>query len=254
MRYVIILGVLAGLLMAVPAAAQDPASGESSEQLLAAARAQLAATRLDSAAALLRRVAQAPARAVADRIQAWVLLGVVDFYRSGDSAAAVAFRYALALDPGFEVAALEQREPAAARILAAERAALAAPVAAPAPRAAAEPVDCVRKCPEGVRPPRFTYFPRLELHTDIFGRWGMSAYLVLQAVISADGLVEPESVWMAGGTAQGLEGELRQALSQARFQPGRADGVPVRARVAMRFDFRAEGLSSVRYTYQVIVR
>jgi hypothetical protein len=249
-----ILGVLASLLVAAPVAAQDPAPGESSEQLLAAARAHLAATQLDSAAALLRRVAEAPARAVADRIQAWVLLGVVDLYRSGDSAAAVAFRHALALDPGFQMAALEQFDPTAARILAAERAALAVPVAAPAPPAAEAPVDCVRKCPEGVRPPRFTYFPRLELHTDIFGRWGTNANLVLQAVISADGLVEPETVWMAGGTARALEALMREALLQARFQPGRADGVPVRARVAMRFDFRAEGLNSVRYTYQVTAR
>ena len=253
MRDVIILGVLAGTLVAAPGAAQDSAPAAPSEQLLAAARAQLAASQLDSAAVLLHRVAEAPARTVADRIQAWVLLGVVDFYRSGDSAAAVAFRHALALDPTFQVAALEQFDPAAARILAAERAALA-PVATPAPSAAEAPVDCVRRCPDGVRPPRFTYFPRLELHTDIFGRWGTNAYLVLQAVISAGGVVEPESVWMAGGTAGVLEATMRDALVQARFQPAWAGGVPVRARAAIRFDFRAEGLSSVRYTYQVMAR
>jgi hypothetical protein len=253
MRSLIIQGVLAGLLVAAPATAQDPAPGESSEQLLAAARAQIAATHLDSAAALLRRVAEAPARAVADRVQAWVLLGVVDFYRSGDSAAAIAFRQALVLDPGLQVAALEQLEPAAAQILAAERAALAVPVATPAPSVAG-PLDCVRKCPDGVRPPRFTYFPRILFEADIFGRRSTHAYLVFHAVINADGLVEPESVWMAGGTAQALEVQLRQGLLQARFQPGRAVGVPVRARVAMRFDFRAEGLNSVRYSYQVTAR
>src|SRR6266540_2604206 len=104
-RVVLVAGLVA--LIAAPAAAQD-----SSPELLAVARAHLAAHHLDSAAAAFRRVAEASERSASDRIQAWVMLGVVDFYRTGDSAAADAFRHALALDPGFEVAALAQFDPA----------------------------------------------------------------------------------------------------------------------------------------------
>ncbi len=82
MKTVILLGALAAL-GAAAASAQD-----SSVELLATARAHLAAHKLDSAAVIFRRVAEAPEPNVTDRIQAWVMLGVVDYYRSGDSAAA----------------------------------------------------------------------------------------------------------------------------------------------------------------------
>jgi len=74
MKLVAMLGALAALV-AAPVAAQD-----SSVALLAAARAHFAARNLDSAAAIFRRVAEA--------LQAWVMLGVVDFYRSGGGAKA----------------------------------------------------------------------------------------------------------------------------------------------------------------------
>jgi TonB family protein len=232
------------------------ASGERSEDVLAAGRAQLAARHLDSAAALFHRVADAPARRGTNRVEAWVLLGVTDYYRSGDSAAADAFRHALALDPGLEVAALDKFDPAIAQILATERA--AHPPRAQAPASEAAPLyECLPKCAEGVRPPRFISFPQIMLTAEpsAGGPTGrMHTYLALQAVIGADGIVEAETVLMLGGTAPSTEGEVRQGLVRARFAPGRADGAPVRTRVTLRFDFEAEGTNGLSYTYRVDAR
>ncbi len=244
MKLAVIVGALAACV-AAPAQAQD-ASVE-----LAAARAHLAAHNLDSAAAVFRRVAEAPERTQTDRIQAWVMLGVVDFYRSGDSATAHAFRQALALDPGFEVAALAQFDPAIAKILDVERAALPA-------RASAPPVyECLGKCSDGVFPPRFTFFPEIEFPMNAsvgVHDTRMRTFLVFETVISAQGIIEPETLIMTGGTARGTESELRRGLAQARFSPGRAGGVPVRTRIRIRFDFEAEGTSWVKYTYRVMAR
>jgi len=232
------------------------AGTETSEDLLAAARAQLTARHLDRAAVLFRRVAEAPVWRVPNRVQAWVLLGVTDYYRSGDSAAADAFRHALTLDPGFEVAALDQFDPAIAQILANERAALPSR-AQPPPTEAAPLYECLSKCPEGVRPPRFISFPQIMFTAEpsAGGPTGrMHTYLSLQAVIGADGIVEAETILMLGGTAPSTEGAVRQGLVRARFAPARADGAPVRTRVSLRFDFEAEGTNGLSYTYRVEAR
>jgi hypothetical protein len=246
MKLVIMAGAFAALV-AAPAGAQD-----SSVALLAVARAHLAAHHLDSAAVIFRRVAEAPAQPGPDRIQAWVMLGVVDFYRSGDSAAADAFRQALRLDPGFEVAALAQFDPAIAKILDTERAALPSRADSP-PRV----YDCRAKCPEGAWAPRFTFFPQIEFPTNAsvgVHDTRMRTYLLFEAVIGADGIVEPETLIMTGGTARGTESDLRRGLAQARFSPGRAGGGAVRTRIRMRFDFEAEGTSWVKYSYRVMAR
>ncbi len=248
MKFMTIVGALA-VLVSVPAPAQEVADQ------MAAARAHLAAHNLDSAATIFRRVAEASAASKTDRIQAWVMLGIVDYYRTGDSATAEAFRRALALDPGFAVPSLAQYDPAIAGILAAQRGAL--PARAVAPTSQGEPVyDCLNRCPAGVVAPQFVSFPHVEITDASVGVYDRRSrtFLQFEAVITPDGLVEPETMIVAGGTARGTEAELRRALMQARFSPGRADGVPVRARVRVRFDFESEGTSWVKYTYRVTAR
>jgi hypothetical protein len=82
----------------------------------------------------------------------------------------------------------------------------------------------------------------------------MRTFLTLHVIVGADGIIEPESMIIASGTAPGAEAEVRRALIQARFTPGRKDGVPCRTRVRLRFDFEAEGTSWVKYTYRVQAR
>ncbi len=243
-----------------------PAPPDSSAQLIALALSHIKAQNLDSAAGLLQRVAAAAARPVPVRVQAWVLLGVVEFYRSGDSAAAAALREGLALDPNLQVPALETQYPDVAQLLAAERAALtsrAPSVVAPrvfsdSGAGASRVYDCLAKCPEGVRPPYFESFPSLQIMEGSIGGAvslrRMRSYLSFTGVIDENGVLEQESLRLSGGTARGTESDLRRALTQARFAPGRLDNAPVRTRVTLRFDFQAEGVGWVRYSYRVTAR
>lgn len=263
------LTVLVATLSALTQApsSQARSSALPTEQLLEAARAQLGIRNLDSAAVLLRLVGEAPERAVSDRVQAWVLLGIVDFYRAGEPAAASAFRSALALDPLLEVEDLESYDPAIKRLLDAERVArpgdTAVAVEAPQPSAVPDATPaadslyaCVAKCPDGVVPPHFTFFPRLDVTDASVGVYErrLRTFLTFHAVISASGIIEQETLVVVGGTARRTEAELRGGLAQARFAPGRAQGTPVRTRVALRFDFEAEGSGVVRYSYRVVAR
>ena len=79
MRSLVLLVALTAIVPARQASGQQPGSA-SRDTVLEAANAQIAARNLDSASTLLRRVAEAPDRPVADRVRAWVLLGVVAFY------------------------------------------------------------------------------------------------------------------------------------------------------------------------------
>jgi len=237
---------------------------EESQQLLVAAVNHMNAQRPDSAALLLRRVVDAPTRPVDDRVRGWIMLAVVDYYRYGDSASAHALRQALILRPDLTAPTLERNHPEVSRLLAAERAARA-PVAAETAEATAQAaadtpalLDCLAKCTAGGRPPRFISFPNLPF---VDGNAGVGVYerrlrtfLIFQAVISADGIVEPETVQVTGGSARGMEADMRRALQQARFSPGRWNAVPVRTRVTLRFDFESEGTSWLKYSYKVLAR
>jgi hypothetical protein len=240
---------------AVPVAA--PITDEQrTAQLLSGAVQQINAHNLDSAAVLLRQVAESAALSSASRVQAWVLLGVVDFYRSGDSAAAVALRQALAINPRAYVASLDTAYPDVARILARERIALMNQSPSLASGAPPEVYNCMAKCPAGIRAPRFTFFPHLDFRdVDVgFSDRRLRTYVMFEAVIGADGMLEPESLVLTGGTARNTASSLRRALPQARFAPGNLDGEPVRTRVRLRFNFEAEGVSWVKYSYEVVSR
>ena len=130
---------------------------------------------------------------------------------------------------------------------------LAAPVAA---QEAAPVVDCLSKCPAGTVAPRFEFLPRMEIMEASVGVYDRRSrtFAQFEAVIAPDGTIEPESLVLTGGTARQTESEVRRALAQARFTPGRTEGAAVRARVRLRFDFEAEGTSWVKYTYKVTAR
>src|SRR5437867_11487056 len=72
----------------------DTSGGAPFAQLVEQARAQLTKGNAESAAVLLRRVTDARARPVAERVQAEVLLGIALYYARGASDAAAAFREA----------------------------------------------------------------------------------------------------------------------------------------------------------------
>src|SRR5438034_412551 len=67
--------------------AQADSGAPASAELITQARAQLGASELGSAAVRRGRVADAPARSPAARVQAWVLLGIVNFYSASSAQA-----------------------------------------------------------------------------------------------------------------------------------------------------------------------
>ena len=120
----------------------------------------------------------------------------------------------------------------------------------------ADVVDCLNKCPAGTVAPQFQFLPRMEIMDASVGISDRRnrTFVQFEAIISPDGIIEPESLVMTGGTARQTEQELRRALTQARFTPSRSEGAAVRARVRLRFDFEAEGTTWVKYTYKVTAR
>src|SRR6266699_2943570 len=73
-----------------------PLAGQSAaDDRLAAARAAMRAMNFDSAASLLRQTLDSTGRPSHDeRLEAWLLLGVVQFYQGDDSGTAADFRQA----------------------------------------------------------------------------------------------------------------------------------------------------------------
>lgn len=120
-------------------------------------------------------------------------------------------------------------------------------------------VDCAGRCPDGVSAPRFVSFPQLYI-TD-WDRAGVDlrarrsrTFLLIDGVVGADGIIETETLQATGGTARGMETEMRRALAQARFTAAKRGSVPIRSRVTFRFDFEAEGNTWLKYTYRVTAR
>lgn len=133
------------------------------------------------------------------------------------------------------------------------------PAPPPADTTLPDLVECTGRCPEGVTAPRFTAFPSSFVFSasaagvDLGDRRSRT-FLLFQGVINTDGILETETVQATGGTARGVEAEIRRGLAQARFAPAMRGAVPVRAHVTMRFEFEAEGTSWVKYTYRVTAR
>jgi len=255
------LGVIWGtgglMCSAVLAEAQaDTSGGTPFAQLVEEARAQLTKGNADSAAVLLRRVTDARARPVAERVQAEVLLGIALYYARGASDAAAAFREAFVLDPGLEVSGLDQLDPEIRRLVAEARPARGANDTTrtrPAEPAQAAVYDCIKKCPTGVVRPRFAFLPEMGiLESAVLPSRRSHAFLIVQAVVDAGGAIESETLESVSGSAVGVEAQVRQALVQARFKPGLFEGRPVRTRVQLRFDFEAEGIGTLKYTYKVV--
>ena len=163
-------------LLGFPAtlASQQAATSRAAD-LVTLARTQIRANRADSALTLLKVAADsATGGTVGDRVQAYVLLGVLEYIAHRDSSAtAQAFRHALQLDPGFQAGGLADVDSALIRILTAERNTLppdtaSARVAASAPSGATAGSpsdvahDCVRRCrggeikPQLIERPQFT--------------------------------------------------------------------------------------------------
>ena len=112
------LAIALVLGFAVRAGAQTTAA-----DLIAAAQVQVRDHNLDSAAVLLHQVVRPDAPGtLQERIEGWLLLGMVHYYAGRDSATADAFREVVMLAPDFQAPGLAARDSTLARMLEQQRA------------------------------------------------------------------------------------------------------------------------------------
>lgn len=211
--------------------------------MISAARHLAATQHLDSAVALLNRATD-PATGGTDgeRAQALVLLGVVRFYQGQDSLTATAFRAALAFDTTLQVGGLGQIDTLLPQLFENAR----KQVASIMREAASRPRSCIRHCLAGETPPRLHDIPQLVLDS---GPDFMSTHatLAILLVVSENGIPEPETIRIESSTMPRMNSQVLEAVRAAHFNPALAEGVPVRALIELRFEFRAEGMSAITY-------
>ena len=200
-------------------------------QLVDSARVQLAANHLDSAEALLRSALDSTAPAApADRNNALVWDGIVQFLRGHEDLARAAFRQALALDPGLEVNGLDQLSPELAQLFQQEQQA--------AGRSHGFYVSKdVDESPRRLSGPSVAY-PRSLLRRHVQG------FVQIAAIIDTTGHAEPASLEVLSTPDSGLIEPVKQMMVASRFSPGRLKRVAVRVMVQMAVDVRPPRLSA----------
>ena len=194
-------------------------------QLVDSARAQVAASHLDSAAALLRAALDTAAHATpAERQNALVWDGIVHFFRGDSDLARGAFRQALALDSALDVKGLDRLSPELARLFGQEKQAAArrgfvyvsGRVDEPPRRLSGPPVDYPR--------------PLLPRHVQGLVR--------VAAIVDTSGRVEPASVEVLSTPDSGLNDAVKQMMLASQFSAGRLKGAAVRVMVQLGVDVR----------------
>jgi len=232
------------LLTLAAAGALRLVAGQSpSYDRLDAARVQLRAMKLDSAAVLLRGALDTASRPTRDdQVQAWLLLGVIAFYKADDSGTSADFRHALALDPLVRADGLARYDSALVVLLNAQRSTAVVDTGPPATRTD-EVVDCTRTCPRDVALPRLDELRALDAYgSDRFAaehdRYGT---MTVELIVDTTGHVAPGSLRMVSSNLQikRLEQTLLVGLEQARFIPGRAARGRVSVLVLGKLGFRS---------------
>lgn len=234
--WLVLLGLAAsGVLRAV-------AGQNASYERLVAARVQLRAMQLDSAAVLLREALDTSGHPVrSDQVEAWLLLGVISFYKGDDSGTAGDFRHAIALDPLLKSDGLARYDSALVGLFDAQRS-VAVAGRGPTASLTGDVVDCTRTCPDDVILPRFNSMEALEgLVPDRFtmehGRWGM---MTVRFIVDSGGRVAMGSMQLVTSSMQikPLEQALLGGLARATFTPPSAGGRRISVMVEGRMGFR----------------
>lgn len=220
-----------------PVAAQSP-----SYDHLEAARVQMRGMKLDSAAMHLRLsldTAGHPTRD--DQVQAWLLLGVIAFYKGDDSGTNVDFRHALVLDPLLKADGLARYDSALVVLFNAQRS-IAIVDTGPRGTRTDAVVDCTETCPSDV------VLPRLD-EVRALGAWGPDQFaavherygtMTVEFIVDTAGHVAPASLRLVASNLQlkRLEQTFMVGLEQARFLPGRAPSGKVPVLVRGKLGFR----------------
>ncbi len=202
--------------------------------------AQAQAGRLDSAAALLRPVLDSTIPSKRDeRAVALVVYGVVEFFRGRDSAAANAFRDALAIRIDIKGDLVSRFDPALALIWRRERArAICGTLEPPAYSfVGSDTLGAPQSTLSRTEAPRILSGPRLSYPEEL-RRAGVQGRVVVAAVIDTAGYAEPGSIKVVQSPHPAFRNQATHYVEKARFRPARIGDRPVRACVEVPMDFR----------------
>ena len=211
---------------------------------LAAAQAEVRVMKLDSAAVLLRQTLDMTDRlSNEERVEAWLLLGVVQFYKGDDSGTAVDFRQALALEPRLDTSGLARYDSALVVLLEAQRGGIAAHRDSEASTlGASELKNCVPRCPRNVTPPKPLHRPDVSwMPSGTEQVRGGRGELVVRYVVTARGRVAPGSIVIVSGYVPlGFQSAVLSALARASFLPARDGDRPVAVMVEEKTELERE--------------
>jgi hypothetical protein len=221
------------------------AAQTSSYDHLETARVHFRGGRLDSAVVHLRSSLDTSGHPTRDdQVQAWLLLGVIAFYKGDDSGTSADFRRALALDPVLKGDGLARYDSALVALFNAQRSMAVVDTGPPTSRSNAV-VDCTKTCPSDVVLPRLYDVSVFGVGPDRFeaehDRWGM---ITFQFIVDTAGQVAPASVRLINSTLQMkmFERDLLLGLQRARFLPGQEKGQRVPILVEGKLQFRSGDL------------
>ncbi len=220
--------VLVAVILAPPGAL--PGQSRVS-QLVDSARVQLAANHLDSAEALLRAALDtAGPVAPADRNNALVWHGIVQFLRGHEDSAGAAFRQALALDSSLDVKGLERLSPDVAQLFQREKQAAVR-------RGVFYVSGRVDESPRRLSGPPVDY-PHSLLRRHVQG------LVQVAAIIDTTGRAEPASLEVLSTPDSGLIEPVKQMMLSSQFSAGRLKGAAVRVMVQLAVEVRPPRLSA----------
>ena len=204
-------------------AAQTP------ENLLASARAKVAARDLDGARPLLVTAAEsARGGTPAIRAEALLLLGLIHYYQGSDSLARVAFAGALRLRPEARIPTVQESDPDVTRLLEQERCRLAAFERGFGGTCM---VTGLTVLPEILEMPALMYPPDLR-------EKGIQGRVWVTVTVDTAGVPVAGSVAIAESPDSGFNAIALEAVQGARFRPGAIGDRVVRTELQVPIDFR----------------
>jgi len=193
---------------------------------------------LDSAQALLLPVLDSSFRAdTSERASAFVLYGMVEFFKGGDSTAARAFQAALDLRIDLRGDWLFGVDSSLGRLWRRER--TRAICGTPEPVAVDFLSDSggVAAAPVLTEKPAVLSGPQLRYPANML-RSGVQGRVIAAAVIDTSGQAERGSIKIVQSPHRAFNGQATYYLEKARFRPGRIGTRPVRVCIEMPLDFR----------------
>lgn len=222
--------VTGGLSAQVPAA--DPGDSARVRAIIAEARAQLTANRLDSGVTLLQSAAANPAaKSGTTRAEIFLLLALGRHFQGDPGGVAEAISEALEAEPGLQAANLADIAPAVAQTLDAQRRCREMLMPAPGLKEA-----CAIHEVAVAEPPELTVTPRLEYPVHL-RREGIEGRVVISVVVDTLGRAEMESLQVLETPHPDFLSPVREVVAKATFRPARVAGRAVRVGVTVPFTF-----------------